>query len=268
MSYDVFLSYAHGEDRVAPCLHDAIQRFAKPWWRRRALRVFMDRTALSANPGLWSSIAKAMDAADWMVLVASPAASASTWVNNEITYWLQQHGVDHLLIVLTGGDLRWDQARSDFDLDSSAVPDALRGAFGEEPRHVDLRWAGDGQEMDLHNPRFRDQIAEIAAPIRGLTKDEIEGADLREHRRFRRTVAAVAAVLAVLAITATIASLWAMRSAQRASARTADADFARLVAQARNVSSSDPTLAMLLAVQATRVRDNSQSESALLAIEW
>ena len=68
--YDAFLSYSHDTDSVvAPRLQAGVQRFAKPWWRRQALRVFRDESSLSANPHLWSSIVEAMDDSAWMVLM-------------------------------------------------------------------------------------------------------------------------------------------------------------------------------------------------------
>jgi hypothetical protein len=57
MAFDAFISYSHAADgRLAPALQRAIQRLAQPWYRARALRVFRDESALSANPHLWSSI--------------------------------------------------------------------------------------------------------------------------------------------------------------------------------------------------------------------
>ena len=59
-SYDAFISYSHAADGLlAPRLQAGLQRFAKPWWKRRALRVFRDESSLSANPHLWSSITEA-----------------------------------------------------------------------------------------------------------------------------------------------------------------------------------------------------------------
>ena len=59
--YKAFISYSHAVDgKLAPALHGALHRFAKPWYRPRALRVFHDQTSLAANPGLWSSIQAAL----------------------------------------------------------------------------------------------------------------------------------------------------------------------------------------------------------------
>ena len=83
--YDGFISYSHAADgRLAPRLQAGLQRFAKPWWRRRAIRVFRDESSLSANPHLWSSITEALDSSAWFVLLLSPEAAESPWVGNEV----------------------------------------------------------------------------------------------------------------------------------------------------------------------------------------
>ena len=49
IAYDAFISYSHAADgKLAPALENALQRFAKPWYRRRALHLFRDQTSLSA----------------------------------------------------------------------------------------------------------------------------------------------------------------------------------------------------------------------------
>jgi hypothetical protein len=85
--YDGFISYSHAADGLlAPRLQSGLQRFAKPWWKRRAVRIFRDESSLSANPHLWSSITDALDSSAWFVLLLSPDAVRSEWVNQEIAY--------------------------------------------------------------------------------------------------------------------------------------------------------------------------------------
>ena len=52
MGYDVFISYSHGgDDLLSERVQEGLTQFAKPWYRRRALNVFRDRTALVGEPG-------------------------------------------------------------------------------------------------------------------------------------------------------------------------------------------------------------------------
>ena len=76
--YDAFVSYSHAKDKaIAAALQSAIQKLGKPWYRRRALRVFRDDTSLSATPHLWPSIEAALDQSRYFLLLASPEAAAS-----------------------------------------------------------------------------------------------------------------------------------------------------------------------------------------------
>jgi hypothetical protein len=58
--YDAFISYSHAKDKpIAAALQSAIQKLGKPWYRRRALRLFRDDTSLSATPHLWPTVEQA-----------------------------------------------------------------------------------------------------------------------------------------------------------------------------------------------------------------
>jgi hypothetical protein len=49
-SYDAFISYSHALDgKLAPTLQLELERFAKPWYRMRALRVFRDNANLQGS---------------------------------------------------------------------------------------------------------------------------------------------------------------------------------------------------------------------------
>ena len=130
-------------------LQAGLQRFAKPWWRRRAVRIFRDKTSLAANPELWSSITKAMDRSDWFILLLSPEAAASEWVNREIDYWLETKQASRIIPVVTDGAFSW--AHGAVEPGSTAAPPSLYYAFTEEPRWVNLAWARTDTQLDLRN---------------------------------------------------------------------------------------------------------------------
>src|SRR5215211_5499578 len=100
-SYDAFISYSHAADgQLAPALQAGLQRLAKPWYRLRALRVFRDDTGLAVNTALWGSIATALDASRYFVVLVSPEAAASPWVNREIEHWASTKEPGAILPVL------------------------------------------------------------------------------------------------------------------------------------------------------------------------
>ena len=78
MRYAAFISYSHAADgALAPKLQQALHNFAKPWYQRRALRVFRDKTSLAANPALWPAIEAALGDSLWFLYMASPQAAQS-----------------------------------------------------------------------------------------------------------------------------------------------------------------------------------------------
>jgi WD40 repeat protein len=236
MTFDGFISYSHAADgRLAPAVQRGLHRLAKPWHRRRALWIFRDQTGLAVTPTLWTSIQQALDGSEYFVLLASPEAAASPWVNREIEHWVATKPADRILPVVTDGDWRWDPARGDFTEDSTAVPAALRGAFAEEPLYLDLRWARDDLHLSLQHGRFRDAIAQLAAPMHGISKDELEGEDVRQHRRARRLWSVAAGALTLLAFVAILTGLLAIRNADRANAAANEARRqAQLVVEQRD----------------------------------
>ena len=219
MRYDAFISYSHSADgQLAPALQAGLQRLARPWYRRRALRVFRDETGLAVNPHLWDSIAGAMAESRYFVLLASPDAAASRWVNLEIEQWLATHSVETVLPVLTEGTLVWNPDLGDFDpAESTALPTALAGAFVDEPRHLDVRWGRDETHLDLRHSRFRAQVATLAAPMHGIARDDLEGEDVRLHRRALRLAWGGAAALVLLTVGALLAAGFAVSYARTAS---------------------------------------------------
>ena len=205
--YDGFMSYSHAaDDLLAPRLQAGLQRFAKPWWKRRALRIFRDESSLTANPHLWGSITDALDDSAWFVLLLSPDAADSPWVNNEVEYWLDHKDPNRMIPVLTDGEFGW----SGGGIVSDAVPPALRRAYSDEPRWVDLRFARTEEQLDLNNASFRAAIADIAAPIRGVPKDELESEEVREHRRTVRTAWAGGLAVFVFAVLAGATAVYAV----------------------------------------------------------
>jgi WD40 repeat protein len=275
MGYDAFMSYSHAADgRLAPAVQTGLERLARPWYRVRALRVFRDDTGLSVNPHLWASIVAAMDDSSWFVLMVSPEAAASPWVNREIEHWCTANDPGRILPVLTEGALVWDGERGDYDVTaSSALPPALAGRFVGEPRHLDLRWARDETQLDLRHARFREAIADLAAPLHGIPKEELESEDVRRQRRAVRLARAAVVTLAVLLLAATIAGGIAVRNAGRAdrSAREARAQARDILSRQLATSSTSALdenqtdLALLLAVAAERTHSTVHARGTLLS---
>lgn len=232
--YDAFLSYSHAADgALAPALQSALHRLARPWNRLRALTVFRDKTSLSASPELWPAIVAALSDARYFLLLASPAAAASKWVQREVEWWLQHRSPQTMLILVTDGELAWDEAAGDFDwAHTDAVAPQLRGRFPSEPLWVDLRWARSGETLSLRHVQFRQAVLDVAAPLHGRSKDELDGEDVRQFAHTKRLARAAIAGLVVLTIAALGAAWFAMRQRDEAVRQATIAQAGRLAAHA------------------------------------
>ncbi|MEM7308230.1 MAG: TIR domain-containing protein [Planctomycetota bacterium] len=200
--YTAFLSYSHEADTaLARALQSGLHRIGKPWYRMRAMRTFCDQTGIAANPALWPTIEAALRNAEHLVYLASPDAARSPWVVRELELWRANRSISSVIIVLTDGDLAWNHVAAGFDRErTTALPECLLQWYEEEPRYVDLRWARSPDSWSLRNSAFRDSTLDIAAPLLGRDKDEVDGEDVRQHRNTTRLVQR--AVLLLLLLTA------------------------------------------------------------------
>jgi tetratricopeptide (TPR) repeat protein len=197
--YDAFISYSHAKDQpIATALQTVVQKLGKPWYRRRALRVFRDNSSLSATPHLWTTIEQALDQSRFLIVLASPQAAVSPWVNKEVTHWLDRKNIDTLLIALTDGTLFWDGASGDFLWSADTpLPPPLKGRFPTEPRWVDLRrYRDDAKPGDQE---FIQLGADFAAAVRGVPKEDLFSEELRQQRRALTLAWSAACTLLVLA---------------------------------------------------------------------
>jgi WD40 repeat protein len=262
--YDGFISYSHALDgTLAPALQRGLERFAKPWYRPRALRIFRDTASLSANPSLWASIERALASSKWLVLMASPEAARSIWVDREVAWWLRNRSADRVLIVLTDGELAWDAAGRLDTEKTTALPPALRDGLVEEPRWVDLRWLRDSEQVAQANPRLRESVADIAAALREVPKDALVGEHIRQHRLTMRLARGAVAGLVLLLAASLVGARVAVvqRNAARNQARIATSRL--LAAASQNLAGTHLDVARLLAVRAYRMDPSPQARAAL-----
>ena len=217
--YDAFISYSHAQDKpVAAALQAAVQRLGKPWYRRRALRIFRDDTSLSATPHLWPSIEQALARSRYLILLVSPQAAASLWVGKEVAYWLANKSIDTFLLAVTDGEVGWDDKAGDFVWsEGTPLPLALKAQFPAEPKWVDLRQyraaapAKDGKFIDL--------AADLAAAIHGIPKEDLLSQEVRQQRR--ALMLAWSAAASLLVLTGAAVWQWQIAQTQRAKAESA-----------------------------------------------
>ena len=271
--FDCFISYARASsNQLAQDLQSGLERFAKPWNRLRAMRVFRDDQSMAANTALWGTIEQGLREARWLVLLATPEAAASRYVNDEVAWWVHNKGAQTVLLVRARGDIEWDRGTGTFKPGSTAIPPALHHAYQEEPRWIDLTWFDEDGSLGKADPRFQERVADLSSAITGVERDTLIGENVRQLRKTRRlTRAAVSAlaVLLVLALSAGAAAFCqrgeALRQRDAAYQQSVLATARQLAATAVNLADFDLQSAMLLATTAYKTRPEHQTELALHA---
>ncbi|WP_187285034.1 toll/interleukin-1 receptor domain-containing protein [Streptomyces sp. OR43] len=264
LGYGVFLSYSGGRDRSwLPRLRQVIEKQSRPWYKPPRIRVFLDRTGVSIGPELWGKIEAGLDRSDWLVVLASPEARSSVWVDREIAWWLEHKSVHTVLLVVTAGQLVWDERRGDWDPHrSTALPARLGGKFEQQPvwKSVALLPDGDmGFSPDVEGVAFG-----IASVVRGLSEDELRSEGLRDTRRNLRTARAVAAALGALLLVASTLSVVAIRSRAEAARQRDQAVVQQLITQSSLLAGRDPFAARLKALAAWRISPSPETRFAVL----
>lgn len=255
--FAAFISYATDPDApLATRLHDGLESFDGGLIEGRSRRVFHDVAVLGAHPDLGAKLAESILHSDHLVLLAGPASQASPWVIRELRCFLgtadafetpltrdavSAERLQRLIIVQTGGTLRWTPAAGD---PRPALAPEVESVLRAEPLVVDFRgW----QRYDANT--WRMQVVRVLAAIRGVDVDAIWGEHLRRERRKRLLLTTAIASIALLAIGVAVSAVgWASSTRQLVAGG--------LLATARESIAADPVRALLLADRAIRTLED------------
>ena len=223
MRYGAFLSYSHADERHARWLLQRLEGYRVP--KRlvgtpgrhgpvpaRLGPVFRDRDELPTAGDLGSTITAALADSAALVVVCSPAAARSRWVNAEADAFRASGRGDRVFCFVVDGDPTGrDPAQACFP-PALLAPD-VAGGPPREPLAADARAEGDGRDR---------AFLRLVAGLLGVGYDDLAQ---RESQRRQRRLAAIAGVsLAVTAIALGLAAAaWVARSdAQRRQAQAED----------------------------------------------
>ena len=178
--YAAFISYAHTDEGVARRLHNALETYPLPKGmdvgkRAQMTPIFRDVTELTAHHSLSEKIRDAVETSRFLIVLCSPAAKASHWVNEEIRLFRSLHGEGAILAVIVDG------------APDTAFPPALL-EDGREPLAADIS----GREG------FKFGTTQLAASMLGVGLDQLVQRDQKRRRVRTQALAGVTTAIALV----------------------------------------------------------------------
>ena len=210
--YRAFISYSHADARWAAWLHRSLESYRLPSRLRggsgdhgllpdRLSPIFRDREDLSSAGHLGPQIESALNDSEALVVVCSPNAASSPWVESEITAFKRLGRGDRIYAFIVAGEPNGGDASEcfpqalRFELDADGKVSALQA----NPIAADARAGKDGKPL----ARLKLLAGLFGLPLDTLRQREVQ----RRHRRMAMVttlavvVMLVTSFLAIQAIT-------------------------------------------------------------------
>ena len=132
--YKAFISYSHHDTSWADWLHGQLEGYQPPadlHISTALAPIFQDKEELAASPGLSETIEAALLASEYLIVVCSPAAVASTWVQTEIERFISLGRDNNIFCLIVDGVPN--------SVDEECLPGPLQH---REPLAADVRAGG------------------------------------------------------------------------------------------------------------------------------
>ncbi len=233
---------------LAQALESALERFPAPWYQRsRPRQVYLDDGDLPATPNLPASLEAALRQSRHLIVVASPEAQDSRWMDKEVGWWLDHHdqSTSKIMIVRAAGTVSFRPTGGVAHTD--ALPPRLKVAVTGEPRVLEVPFAPGTRRPDIRSRRWSELLADIVATLDGVPKNTLIGLHIRNERRWKRIRLAALATACVLLVAIAGAGYVALEQGSNADTQQRIATARLLLAKAQSTLVSDPQMALRLA---------------------
>ena len=223
--YRAFITYAHEDENQARWLRKKLEGFPIPKnlvggkgkfgkIPSRLYPIFRDRDELPGSAQLGSVIEEALHDSSHLIVLCSPNAVKSRWVNEEIRLFKKMGKEDRILCLILDGEPMADDlahskgkeclplaVRRKIDADGSLIDEI------DEPGAADLRLSGDGE---------KNAILKIVAGLLGIGLDEIKQRDMIARQRKLALISTFSIFLALSGIGLAAYAFFQKQKANRA----------------------------------------------------
>ena len=247
--YWAFISYSHRDRRWAEWLHRRLETYRLPGKivdravPARVFPVFLDRDELASAADLSGKVVAALRDSRTLIVVCSPNASRSRWVNEEIRHFQDLGRADRIFSFIVEGEPNTGEC----------FPPRLTHQRAE-PIAADARDVGDGRKI---------AFLKLVAGILDIDLDKLRRRD--QERQLRARTIWTSVLLFLSALFAGLA-FYANHERVLAVERQKIAMSRQLAAEALNQMGTHPDRSLLLAIEAGRVAPTADAHSALLRL--
>ncbi|MBR1703626.1 MAG: toll/interleukin-1 receptor domain-containing protein [Lachnospiraceae bacterium] len=182
--YVAFISYRHKDldKQIAKKVHTMLERYHVPKEMQkdgigpRLGRVFRDEEELPVSSDLTASIQTALDHSKFLLVVCTPDTPESIWVEQEIKYFVEKHGREHVIGILVNGT------------PEESFPVPLTTDFAEDGKtvvHITEPLAANLTDVNhrYDAKRFKKEIMRLYAAILGCPFDSLWQRERRHKQR-------------------------------------------------------------------------------------
>ena len=222
--YRAFISYSHEDDKWAAWLHKSLESYRPPKHLigevtdfgpipKRMSPIFRDRSELSAATDLGVVLNEALEQSPCLLVICSPSAAKSRWVNEEILAFKRLGQENRILCLIVDGEPNAKQ-RPDLGLEE-CFPEALRYKLGADGELSDVRAEPIAADLREGRDSKADGKLKIVAGMLGVGFDALKQREQQQRHRRLALIAGASTVGMIIATTLAIVAIFARAEADR-----------------------------------------------------
>ena len=235
--YKAFLSYSHLDRRWGIWLHKALESYRVP--KRlvgtssvrgtipaKLFPIFRDQEELASSSDLSAEIEKALAQSEFLIVICSPNAARSDWVNQEVLRFKRMGREDRIRTLIIDGDPNAREAVPP-DEAQSCFPPSLMFRIGADGMLTDERHEAGAADVRPGRDSRNIALLRLVAPLLGVGFDELRQREAEAARRRSLVTRSIAGAFALLLVTAALVGWIALRRTKEAAQKAEEANLER-----------------------------------------
>ena len=210
--YKAFISYSHSDEKWATWLHKSLETYKVPkpivgketplgTIPARLSPVFRDRDELPSATNLGELLTESLRWSATQIVICSPAAAKSRWVNEEILTFKRLERSNRIFCLIVDGE-PWASDTPGQE-DQECFPPALRYEIGDDAELSDVRAEPIAADARLEGDGKANAKLKLISGMLGVGFDALKQRE--QHRRHQRMLVFTTAAFVGMAITSGLA---------------------------------------------------------------